>query len=435
MKLTQKQRDALPASDFGLPDTREYPMPDAEHVRKAVQMFGYCPKDKRESLAKKIVDKAKEFDIDWTKWEGVKKYLSKSYIESDAPDPIFDYFQEASRATKERRNMDKNLKKMGFNPDEGTVNYGDGNARFTINGRQKNCVHWDPFASWDSDNTTINLTGKTMKQHPKYAQTIFQHEASHAKDQSYRYENELETQAEFDATLTGRDAFIHGEAVKFIEKHRSELSAHDQKPNELRADVRSAEKNGYNRAIETLSNIANHFLEAKAFNEECAKLVKMFELATRNREFAREINGNKFKELREMSSTLRKRIDRLKKAPVDLPEDECILNDKRLEKALHRYEMTKELMDELYRQIHSVNPDKSSDKEYFDENRIGEARKRILAAKKNIDEFDRTYLNKAYRTTMLRTQFLREMKHKLAAYDRNARRNPNYKDPRAIKKG
>jgi hypothetical protein len=34
-ELTERQRDAEPKSDFGLPDERKYPMPDASHARNA----------------------------------------------------------------------------------------------------------------------------------------------------------------------------------------------------------------------------------------------------------------------------------------------------------------------------------------------------------------------------------------------------------------
>ncbi len=33
--LSTQARDALPASAFGLPETRAYPMPDAAHARNA----------------------------------------------------------------------------------------------------------------------------------------------------------------------------------------------------------------------------------------------------------------------------------------------------------------------------------------------------------------------------------------------------------------
>ena len=34
-KLTEKQRDSEPKSQFGLPEERKYPMPDKSHARNA----------------------------------------------------------------------------------------------------------------------------------------------------------------------------------------------------------------------------------------------------------------------------------------------------------------------------------------------------------------------------------------------------------------
>jgi hypothetical protein len=34
-KLSEKKRDSLKSSQFGLPDERKYPMPDASHARNA----------------------------------------------------------------------------------------------------------------------------------------------------------------------------------------------------------------------------------------------------------------------------------------------------------------------------------------------------------------------------------------------------------------
>ena len=35
MPMSEKQRDKLPESKFGLPDERKYPMPDKSHARNA----------------------------------------------------------------------------------------------------------------------------------------------------------------------------------------------------------------------------------------------------------------------------------------------------------------------------------------------------------------------------------------------------------------
>ena len=43
--LDAAERRELPDSLYGLPERREYPMPDAAHVRAAEAYFRYCPED------------------------------------------------------------------------------------------------------------------------------------------------------------------------------------------------------------------------------------------------------------------------------------------------------------------------------------------------------------------------------------------------------
>ena len=63
-KLTTEERKELPSSDFGLPETREFPMPDAAHVRAAEAYFKYAPEEKKSLLAHRILLKADEFGVD-----------------------------------------------------------------------------------------------------------------------------------------------------------------------------------------------------------------------------------------------------------------------------------------------------------------------------------------------------------------------------------
>ena len=60
---TEERRD-LPTSVFGLPERREYPMPDAAHVRAAEAYFRYCPEDLRPELARNILKFAREYGVD-----------------------------------------------------------------------------------------------------------------------------------------------------------------------------------------------------------------------------------------------------------------------------------------------------------------------------------------------------------------------------------
>ena len=66
MKLTTKTRKALPKSDFGLPGSKSYPMPDKSHAAnakaRATQMvnagkLSLSSKAKIDAKANKILDK------------------------------------------------------------------------------------------------------------------------------------------------------------------------------------------------------------------------------------------------------------------------------------------------------------------------------------------------------------------------------------------
>lgn len=61
--LTAAERRALRSSDFGLPELREFPMPDAAHVRAAEAYFRYAPEDKKALLAHRILLKAKKYGV------------------------------------------------------------------------------------------------------------------------------------------------------------------------------------------------------------------------------------------------------------------------------------------------------------------------------------------------------------------------------------
>lgn len=62
-KLNTEERCELKDEDFGIPETREFPMPDAPHVRAAEAYFRYAPEDKKEELARRILMKARKFGV------------------------------------------------------------------------------------------------------------------------------------------------------------------------------------------------------------------------------------------------------------------------------------------------------------------------------------------------------------------------------------
>lgn len=62
--LDSAERRELPDSMYGLPERREYPMPDAAHVRAAEAYFRYCPEELKPKLAKAILRFASEYGVD-----------------------------------------------------------------------------------------------------------------------------------------------------------------------------------------------------------------------------------------------------------------------------------------------------------------------------------------------------------------------------------
>lgn len=63
-RLSYEEKKELPDSVYGLPERREYPMPDAAHVRAAEAYFRYCPEDLKPRLARAILQHARQFGVD-----------------------------------------------------------------------------------------------------------------------------------------------------------------------------------------------------------------------------------------------------------------------------------------------------------------------------------------------------------------------------------
>lgn len=63
-RLSYEEKKELPDSVFGLPERREYPMPDAAHVRAAEAYFRYCPEDLKPKLARAIMARARKCGVD-----------------------------------------------------------------------------------------------------------------------------------------------------------------------------------------------------------------------------------------------------------------------------------------------------------------------------------------------------------------------------------
>ena len=63
-RLTYEEKKELPDDVFGLPERREYPMPDAAHVRAAEAYLRYCPEELKPRLARAILERAKLYGVD-----------------------------------------------------------------------------------------------------------------------------------------------------------------------------------------------------------------------------------------------------------------------------------------------------------------------------------------------------------------------------------
>lgn len=63
-RLDTEERRELPDDLYGLPARREYPMPDAAHVRAAEAYFRYCPEDLKPELARNILKFAAAYGVD-----------------------------------------------------------------------------------------------------------------------------------------------------------------------------------------------------------------------------------------------------------------------------------------------------------------------------------------------------------------------------------
>ena len=82
--LSAKDRKELDDSMYGIVYTdengkkvRKYPLNDEKHVLQAVRFFNKAEEKYKPELARKIVKRAKELDMDYSGWDVLKPYLDK----------------------------------------------------------------------------------------------------------------------------------------------------------------------------------------------------------------------------------------------------------------------------------------------------------------------------------------------------------------------
>lgn len=61
--LNKSELRELRSSDFGIPEERAFPMPDAAHVRAAEAYFRYAADEHKPQLARNILKKAEEYGV------------------------------------------------------------------------------------------------------------------------------------------------------------------------------------------------------------------------------------------------------------------------------------------------------------------------------------------------------------------------------------
>lgn len=450
--LSSTERDDLNDSEFGIPNKRKYPLTDKTHVLKAVQFFKFADASDRPELAKRIINKAKEFNMDYSNWNSIKEYLPKEFMKEGFymnydrfGNPLnrtlvqgalmnnASVIQEASQSRKatERRNKNKNLKYMGYDAETKNINFkysdDDGNIGLKIDGSGDNDNNRSNFYhnGKNSNDTYINISPKTLRRESKTAMSVFEHELGHAKQ---RKSSRLGEEMSID------DDLVRTCAAEFAYKYKKYLNTHDQGIDELHADYLSAKKVGFNKFRKGLEKVCL----SKA-------------------EILKKLNDMKNESIRDLDNRyghLNKRydreIDKYCKKISDIKK--TIENNKNIVK-----DINDEFGSDLYLEKLMSGCDGMSDNEYY-EHKLSELEDRLEDLRKSKSELPETYIIdlkkisedmiKRERTAdslKYRLLFLHDMKHislghpercsmkyRCLKYDHLSQINPNYKHPKSI---
>jgi hypothetical protein len=79
--LPQDKRKDLEHHEYGVSDTKQFPLHDKVHVRKAIQMFRFAKGEHRKELAFKLKLKADKYNIDIHKEHPLHTYLKEECLE------------------------------------------------------------------------------------------------------------------------------------------------------------------------------------------------------------------------------------------------------------------------------------------------------------------------------------------------------------------
>lgn len=116
-KLSTKDRNELPAKEFGLPEHRKFPLNDEAHVKSAILFFKYAKADEKRELAKNINLKLKKFDmkVKVGKNNPFYKYIDRNHLVESIDTIQEEYIIQNDTYTKD---FMINVLASGYYPDE-----------------------------------------------------------------------------------------------------------------------------------------------------------------------------------------------------------------------------------------------------------------------------------------------------------------------------
>lgn len=254
-KLPAEERNKLDDSDFGIPETRSYPLHDKSHVEAAVHMFPKAPLKHRRDLAKRILRKAHEFNMDTSNWGSMKPYME--YAEAEL---IFEQFITESHKTHFKRTMER----LDYDPETQTIK-----TDLKINGKplrlkmvmdnrdgDDTCfIHFDKkmgskgYEIPDYSTGEIHISRKLLKTKTWNAMFSVKHEEGHAYVYAQLFSDGKPTKAKLkvDAEMSN--------AIDMLVGNGDKLSEHGLLPDEYVADKYGADHTSKMSAIKALERI------------------------------------------------------------------------------------------------------------------------------------------------------------------------------------
>lgn len=121
-KLSSEKRNRLKDSDFGIPEKRMYPLHDKAHIESAVRLFGHAENKYKRSLARKILSRAREYNMDTSGWKQVLSFAQEQVppmsngtsIGNAPPRMMAPYYDEQDELLQRANSMDPNSKETMF---------------------------------------------------------------------------------------------------------------------------------------------------------------------------------------------------------------------------------------------------------------------------------------------------------------------------------